>query len=98
MASSIRRRDLVTLAAGAATLPLTGLVAARAQQRSVPVIGYLDAGSESARAPFPLHSTGVSASAAILKAGTSKSCIAGQGLGTNNCRRWPRTWFVGRWR
>jgi putative ABC transport system substrate-binding protein len=49
---SIRRRDVVALAAGAATLPLTGLLAARAQQRSVPVIGYLDAGSESARAPL----------------------------------------------
>jgi putative ABC transport system substrate-binding protein len=52
MANSIRRRDVVTLAASAATLSLTGLPAARAQQRSAPVIGYLDAGSESARAPL----------------------------------------------
>jgi putative tryptophan/tyrosine transport system substrate-binding protein len=52
MANSIRRRDVVMLAGGAAALPLAGLLPARAQQRSAPVIGYLDAGSQSARAPL----------------------------------------------
>jgi putative tryptophan/tyrosine transport system substrate-binding protein len=48
----MRRRDFITGFGSAATLPLTGPPAARAQQRSVQVIGYLDAGSESGRAPF----------------------------------------------
>jgi putative tryptophan/tyrosine transport system substrate-binding protein len=46
------RRDFIAALGSAATLPLTGPPAAWAQQRSAPVIGYLDAGSESARAPF----------------------------------------------
>ena len=42
MANSIRRRDVVTLAAGAAAWPLAG----RAQQRPVPNIGFLTEASE----------------------------------------------------
>ena len=48
MAHSIRRRDVVTLAAGAAILPL----AAHAQQRALPVIGYLHSGTASSDAPL----------------------------------------------
>ena len=45
MSNPIRRRDLIALAAGAAALPF----AARAQQRAVPVIGYLSAANEDAQ-------------------------------------------------
>jgi putative tryptophan/tyrosine transport system substrate-binding protein len=42
MANSTRRRDVITLAVAAATLPIAWPLAVRAQQRNLPVVGLLD--------------------------------------------------------
>ena len=48
MVNSIRRRDVITLAAGAAALPF----GAMAQQRRTPVIGMISPVSESFDRPY----------------------------------------------
>ena len=46
MSYLIRRRDLLALAGGISSLPLSGTFPSRAQQRAVPVVGYLNDGVE----------------------------------------------------
>src|SRR5215813_6382179 len=52
MANSIRRRNVVMLAATAATLPITWPLAVVAQQPKPPMIGYLDWHAPPRNSPF----------------------------------------------
>jgi putative tryptophan/tyrosine transport system substrate-binding protein len=52
MANSTRRRDVITLAAAAATLPITWPLALGAQQRNQPVLGFLDWEPPTPHAPY----------------------------------------------
>jgi putative ABC transport system substrate-binding protein len=52
MANSTRRRDVITLAAAAATFPITWPFAAGAQQRNPPVVGFLTWDEPKPHAPY----------------------------------------------
>jgi putative tryptophan/tyrosine transport system substrate-binding protein len=81
----MRRRQFIAGLGSVTAWPL----AARAQPRNVPVIGYLDAGSESARAPFTV---------AFHRGLGERGYIEGRNVEILYRRRWPRTWFFDRLR
>ena len=75
----MKRREFMALLGGAAVWP----VAARAQQRAMPVIGFLNGGSSTRWAHL----------VAAYQRGLNEA--AGQGGNTIACRRWrPTLWCV----
>ena len=81
----MRRREFIAGLGGAAAWPL----AARAQQRAVPVIGYLSSGR-----PGPYDAT--LAAFRVSRVVTSRSKFGGRKANLIGCRRWPRTWCAGK--
>jgi hypothetical protein len=90
----MRRREFITALGGAAAPSLLWPLAARSQQRALPVIGYLSGdlpGPERANvAAFlrGLNETG------YVKVATWRSNIGGRTVNPTACRRWRLTWFT----
>ena len=89
----MRRRDFIALLGGASTWSL----AARAQQASVPVIGFLGPGSAQSDAyRVTAFRQGVS-EAGLVDGQNSRLSTVGLIAITIACRRWPLNWFIDRW-
>jgi hypothetical protein len=91
MSAQMRRRDLTAMLAGTAlTLP----VAARAQP-IIPVLGVIFGGlTAGVKQNFPSFLAGLSEFDYVDGKNVALN-TASRKAGTNNCRRWQPTWFVG---
>ena len=87
----MKRREFIGLISGvAATWPHV----VRAQQRAVPVIGYLSSASSQGMRPIWPAFTKDCAREALSKDRTTQSSIDGQMVNTSDCRNWRLIWSV----
>jgi putative ABC transport system substrate-binding protein len=80
----MKRRDFITLLGGAAAWP----IAARAQQSTLPVIGYLGLSSSEGQKSFVAGFLKGLSETATSKARTLASNSAGQRINLTGSRRW----------
>src|SRR5262249_22904940 len=89
--ATMRRRDFIKAIAGsAATWPL----AVRAQQRAVPVIGFLNGASPDEYAPFVAAFRQGLKEGGTIEGQTRQLSITGRKVDTTDCRRWQPTWSI----
>jgi putative tryptophan/tyrosine transport system substrate-binding protein len=91
----MRRRHFITLASSVAVMwPL----AARAQQPSIPVIGFLNSAAPETFAPFlAAFHRGLKEADYIEDRNVKIANIVGQKAIMIDCQRWRPIWFVVRW-
>jgi hypothetical protein len=92
MGGQMKRREFIGFVVGAATWPF----AAPAQQRAMPVIGFLNSASADGYAPYLTAFRQGLKEASYFEARTWPSSIDGQKASMTDCRPWRVIWFAGK--
>jgi len=88
----LKRRDFITLIGGVIAWPF----AARAQQSTIPVIGYLNSRSPDGDAPYKAGFHRGLKEAGFVEPQNVPSSIVGQNINTIDCPRLRQNWSLAR--